>query len=156
MSNWRAKADDALRDRDNRANSSNRSGAGAERGANAPIVPNVPTPQARLKEWRKALAALHPCEPQGMPMGRWQTLYDCAVWLLENFGEQTARDGWSTADLFGLRAGYPGTGGLAERLGDNRGLVLLDGRARWRSWGVAMQFNRGGGDGLLAFWECGE
>lgn len=156
MSNWRARANEALRDRDKRDNSANRSGVASEAAANVPIVPIVLNPMALLREWRKALAALHPCEPRGMPMGRWQTLYDCSAWFLASFGEQAARDGWSTGDLFGLRHGYPGTGGLIERLGDNRGLVMADGRASWRSWGVAMQFNRGGGEGLPAFWELGE
>jgi hypothetical protein len=88
-----------------------------------------------------------------MPMGRWQTFYDASVWWLEGFGRQAALDGWQTGDIFGLRHGFPGTGGLIERLGDNRSLVMADGRACWRSRGVPMQFNRGGGDGLSAFWE---
>jgi hypothetical protein len=60
------------------------------------------------KEWRKALAALDACQPRGVPMGRWQTLFDCSVWLFNTFGEQAARDGFSTGDLFeyvrGIRA----------------------------------------------------
>jgi hypothetical protein len=106
--------------------------------------------------WRTALATLDPCQPRGMEMGRWQMLVDCSVWLFNTFGEQAARDGFSTADLFGLRAGYPGKGGLDDHLGDNRGLVMADGRACWRAWGVPMQFNRGGGDDLPAFWEMGQ
>jgi hypothetical protein len=88
-----------------------------------------------------------------MPMGPWQTFHDASVWWLEGFGRQAALDGWSTGDVFGIREGYPGTGGLIERLGDNRSLVMADGRACWRSRGVPMQFNRGGGDALPAFWE---
>jgi hypothetical protein len=113
-------------------------------------------PSRALKGWHSAFAKLDPCEPRGMPMGRWQMLYDASAWFLDVFGDQAARDGWSTGDLFGLRHGFPGTGGLIERLGDNRGLVMADGRARWRSWGVSMQFNRGGSDGLPAFWEMVE
>jgi hypothetical protein len=113
-------------------------------------------PSRALKGWQSAFAKLDPCEPRRMPMARWQCLYDASAWFLDTFGDQAARDGWGTGDLFGLRHGFPGNGGLIERLGDNRGLVMADGRARWRSRGVPMQFNRGGGDGLPAFWEMVE
>jgi hypothetical protein len=91
-----------------------------------------------------------------MPMGRWQTFYDASVWWLENFGRQAALDGWSTGDVFGARPEKPGWGGLLDRLGDNRSLVMSSDSARWRSRGVPKKFNRTAGDGLLPWWETSQ
>jgi hypothetical protein len=84
---------------------------------------------------------------------RWQTLYDDAVWLLEGFGEQAARDGWSSADLFGLWPSKPHWGGIADRLRGSRSLVMDADRASWRLFGAVERFNRGSYPELRAFWD---
>ena len=86
-------------------------------------------------------------------MERWQTLYDDAVWLLENYGKLAARDGWSDADLFGLWPGKPYWGGIADRLRGSRTLVMDTDRATWRSWGQVERFNRGAYPDLSPFWR---
>ena len=107
-----------------------------------------------LPGWRAKFSRLNPCRtPEGWEIGRWQQLYDDAEWLLEKFGEQAARDGWSSADLFGLWTDKPHWGGIADRLRGSRSLVLTADRAHWRSWGQVERFNRGAYPDLLPFWE---
>lgn len=155
MSNWRAMADDALQGGDKRDNRANRSDSGAETGASVPSVPSVPAPLSTLKEWRIALAALDPCQPrEGFDINRWQRLYDCAVWWFDSFGRQAAIDGWTTGDVFGLLPQVAGGGGLVDRLGNHRGLVMTADEARWRYLGEVPQlFRRGSFPDLEAFWE---
>lgn len=120
-----------------------------------PIVPNVPpNPARQLREWKASMERLDPCRPpDGWEMRRWQQLYDDAVWLLDKFGEQAARDGWSSADLFGLWPDKSHWGGIADRLRGSRSLVLTADRACWRSWGEVERFNRGSYPELRPFWE---
>jgi len=131
-----------------------------ETRANVPNVPIVPGalplgPARDRSAWHKALSALDPCQPpRGITMGRWQTLYDASLWWLESFGRQAALDGWSSGDVFGIRSGFPGAGGLIDRLGDNRSLVMTAERACWRTYGALRQFNRSAGEVLSPFWEC--
>ena len=87
-------------------------------------------------------------------MGRWQTLYDCSFWLLENHGRQLARDGWTTSDVFGVLPQKERWGGLVDRLGDCRDLTLDPECARWASsiYGER-EFHRGTWPDLEAWWE---
>ena len=102
-----------------------------------------------------SMARLDPYQPpDGWEMRRWQQLYDDAEWLLAKFGDQAARDGWSSADLFGLWPGKPHWGGIADRLRDSRSLVLTADRAHWRSWGQVERFNRGSYPELVLLWEA--
>ena len=153
MSKWRAMADDALQGRDKRNTRDTSSGA---TGAFVPSVPSVLSPLATLKLWRGSLAALDPCQPRDMPMGRWQTLYDASHWWLAGFGEQAARDGWSTSCIFGVWPDKPGWGGLIDRLGESRSLVMTADSARWRSLGVPESFNRGSYPELSPWWGFGQ
>jgi hypothetical protein len=109
---------------------------------------------ATLRGWHECIGRLDPCQPlEGFPMGRWQTLYDDAVWLLDNFGKLAARDGWSAADLFGLWPDKPYWGGIADRLRGARSLVMDAERASWRSWGQVERFNRGAYPDLPPLWR---
>ena len=151
MSNWRAVIDEAL-GRNTRD----------ERNDSDPTVPSVPSvpivppmdPARALKLWRASLAKVDPRGPMhGYKAAAWCNLCDDAVWLLGNFGEQAARDGWSTGDLFGLWPGKPGWGGIADRLCGCRALVMSADRSSWRAWGQVERYNRGSYPNLRAFWE---
>ena len=72
------------------------------------------------------------CAPRGLTRLRWGQLIGDADWLLDNFGEQAARDGWSALDLFGVLPGRDGWGGIADRLSASRSLVMSADRAAWR------------------------
>lgn len=129
----------------------------AERGQVSVVsvrsVTTFPNAREAFSAWRAHLARLDPCQPpEGWTMNRWQQMYDDADWLLGNFGEQAARDGWSSADLFGLWVGVPHAGGIANRLRGSRSLVLTADRAHWRSWGQVERFNRGSYPDLRPFW----
>ena len=118
-------------------------------------VATVATP-ATFSGWVRQLTRLDPCQPQaGLCMGRRQTLYDDVMWLLENFGQQAARDGWSEADLFGLWPDKPHWGGIADRLCGARSLVMASDRASWRIRGQVESYARGVYPHLRPFWEAG-
>ena len=87
-------------------------------------------------------------------MGRWQTLYDTSVWFLDKHATQAARDGWTTGDIFGIEPRMERWGGLIDRLGECRGLLMDADRARWTScfYGVRT-FGRSCGAGLQSFWN---
>lgn len=111
-------------------------------------------PQSVLRTWQNGLNSLDPRVPlHGIAKQRWHNLYDDAVWLAENFAVQAARDGWSTADLFGLWPDKAHYGGLADRLRGSRSLVMTADRACWRSWGRVEQFKRGAYMKLRPFWD---
>lgn len=125
-------------------------------------VPNVPivlgvvplSPPLALQCWRSELLKLDPREPQhGFSLARWRQLVDDAIWLLENYGDQAARLGWAAADLFGLRPGHDGLGGIADRLLSSRSLVMDADRAVWCKFGIRMTFNRGSYPELRLMWE---
>ena len=151
---WRDYAEQVQRERDNRDDRD-------KTPVSAPIVPNVPNvpgavASGRLREWTRALMRLDPCKPrEGFSMDRWQTLYDCSVWLVESFGEQAAHEGWSTGDLFGIFPPRERWGGLVDNLGDARSLVMSGKVATWRSFGVKRIFYRTGGTHLEPFWSVG-
>ena len=132
----------------------------SQTGANVPIVPNVPANPARsLREWSAALARVDLAAPlPGLPRPRWCQLIDDAKWLLSNFGQQAARDGWSALDLFGVLPGRDGWGGMADRLRASRSLVMGADVARWRRVinGEPESFARGLGGTvpMIALWEC--
>ena len=125
-----------------------------------PIVPTVPSvpaavvrPDIVVRSWWAALGKVDPRQPLGgFTMGRWQMLYDSSLWWLQGFGTQEANDGWTTSDVFGLWPDKPGWGGLVDRIGESRTLVMTADRACWRSWGQAEQFNRGSYPELRAWW----
>ena len=108
-----------------------------------------------LKSWWSALSSLDPCGPRpGFTMGRWQTLYDASVWFLDKHATQAARDGWSTGDVFGIDPRMECGGGLIDRLGECRGLVMDADRASWTSsFYGARCYGRGRGAGLQPFWS---
>lgn len=154
MSTWRQFAEQVQRrdgvgdNRDERDNSTRSS----------PIVSNVPNvpldPTRALNRWRSELRRLDPFEPlQGIERQRWRSLCDDAAWLVCGFGEQVARDCWTTADLFGLWPATPHFGGVVDRLRGSRSLVLSGDRACWRSFGIVEKFNRGSYPNLVPFWE---
>ena len=156
MSNWRALADEAL----NKADSENTTNIRNDSSETCPSVPSVPSvppldPVRALRAWRHGLAITDPCHPpEGWHINRWQQLCDDVAWLLANFGEQAARDGWSTADLFGLWPDVPNAGGIADRLRGSRSLVLTADRAHWRRWGQVERYNRCSYPDLLPFWDA--
>lgn len=161
MSGWRQYAEGVLRGEGNGDNrdKGDKTPAGDRF---VPIVPFVPlppalNPQCALDQWCAGFNVLHPCQPlPGFTMGRWQTLYDAAIWFLETFAVQPARDGWSTADLFGIVPDHPGRGGLIDRIGESRSLVMSADTARWRSWGVPQSYRRGALPDLEPFWSASD
>ncbi|AKM06121.1 hypothetical protein AM2010_26 [Pelagerythrobacter marensis] len=154
MSGWREMAEEALRVQDTRDIRDKNPPRGSHNGNNVPIVPNVSPPLSTLKLWRASLLTLHPCQlRENFDPSRWRVLVDASQWWLEGFGQAAAASGWSTGDVFGLHPEMPGCGGLIDRLGENRSLVMDGDRARWRAWGVVSQYNRTAGEGLRPFWE---
>lgn len=146
---WREKVEEALQAEDKRD-------ARDTRGANVPFVPSVPGPLDALREWRAALSTLDPEQPRkGMDAKRWRALVDGAAWVVWHFGQQAARTGWTTADLFGLWPDKSGWGGLVDRMGAARNLKLSNRTATWRPlFGPAEKFHRGGHPDLTPFWEA--
>jgi len=92
--------------------------------------------------------------PGGFDKVRWGQLVDASMWWLEHFGKQAALEGWSTGCVFGIREGHPGLGGLIDRIGNSRSLVMDGQRARWRTVvGTADRFNAGAYPDLSPFWQ---
>jgi len=148
---WRDYAREVQSHGDNRANRDK----SLPPEANLRDVSNVPeaVAQSRLREWHSGLSAIDELNsPPGWTLNQWLKTLDASYWLYENFASQAVRDGWSANDLFGVLLQKPGWGGLADRLGDNRGLIMDRDRARWRSFGVPETFGRGGGDGMMPLW----
>lgn len=155
MSTWRQFAEQVQRGEGPRDTRDNRDSSSVL----APSVPNVPSvpldPSRALKRWRAELVQLDPQQPlHSLEPQRWRVLCEDAAWLFHSFGEQAARDCWTTADLFGLCASRPHFGGLVDRLRGSRSLVLTETRACWRSFGVVETFNRSSYPDLRAFWEA--
>lgn len=125
------------------------------------IVPNVPANPARtFREWSAALARLDLKSPlHGLTRSRWGHLVDDADWLLEHFGQQAAREGWSALDLFGVLPGRDAWGGIADRLRSSRSLVMSADRAAWRRVinGAPETYARGMGELVkhVLLWEPG-
>lgn len=150
MSAWRARAEEVLRGEDNRDNRDK----SPKITPNVSNVPNVPGPQSLFAEWRDALRELDRYQPPGgFDRTRWLNLVECSVWWLGAFGRQAALDGWTSIDIFGIDPETPGAGGLIDRLGKSRSLVMESKRVRWRSFGVPMKFNAGAYRSLPLFWE---
>jgi hypothetical protein len=155
MSGWRALADKALGKGESENTRDNRN----ESPPSVPSVPSVPPldPVRALKAWRSGLESLSWDKPlHGLEVGRWRGLLGDAHWLLDHFGGQAARDGWSAADLFGV-CGVEGFGGVAERLRSSRSLVMGADLATWRRVvnGTPESFARGIGKqaGFTLLWE---
>lgn len=106
--------------------------------------------------WVSLVSALDPREPlAGHDARRWFNLVECSVWWLENFGRQAAPDGWDSISVFGVIPGEERAGGLIDRLGTSRTLVMDGKRSRWRSFGgVVMKYNAGAYKHLPLFWEA--
>ncbi|MEM1051161.1 MAG: hypothetical protein AAGI28_03620 [Pseudomonadota bacterium] len=102
------------------------------------------------------MSALDPRKPQaGHDARRWFNLVECSAWWLENFGRQAALDGWDSVSVFGVIPGETWAGGLIDRLGTSRTLVMDGRRSRWRSFGgVVMKYNAGAYAYLPLFWEA--
>jgi hypothetical protein len=156
MSTWRQYAERVQRGNDGRDNRDDRDDS-PQNGPNGPIVPNVPLDPIRMaRAWKAGLESVDPRQPMhGMALGRWHTVCDDAVWLFGNFGQQAARDGWSTADLFGLWPDKPAWGGVSDRLRGSRSLMMTADRACWRDLLTDQpdQYARGVYPDLRPFWE---
>lgn len=110
---------------------------------------------ATLANWCDWIGRLDPRRPpEGFSPGRWHTLYDDASWLIDLHGAFAAEHGWTDADLFGVWPDKPGWGGLADRLGGSRSLVMSADRASWRSvvGNIGEGFNRGSYPDLPLLW----
>lgn len=150
MSNWRALADKALGKTESE-NTRDNSNASPPSGPFVPTVPSVPPldPVRALKAWRSSLSAIDIDTPRhDLTRLRWGQLIENANWLMEHFGTQAARDGWSEADLFSVMPGRDGWGGIADRLCGSRSLVMSADRAAWRRVinGEPESYARGMGD----------
>ena len=137
-----------------------------DRGPDRPIVPIVPIVPARPaldpvragSMWRASLSAVAVDAPlHGLDAARWRQLLGDAGWLLDHFGQQAARDGWSALDLFGVLPGRDAWGGIADRLRSSRSLVMTSDLALWRRLitGSPESYARGAGDlpRLVALWD---
>lgn len=149
---WRKYAENVQRagdDRDKRDNNL----------AQTPIVPNVPNvprvvADSLARDWARVLVQVDPCQPSGgIDPARWRRLHEQSLWWLDYFGEQAARDGWRTGDVFGLRVGCERRGGLIDQLGGCRALVMEGQRARWRSLGVTCSYAAGAYPDLPPWWR---
>lgn len=126
------------------------------------FVSSVSSPVAHVcgekefSRWVDKVSDLSSREPQaGHDARRWFNLVECSVWWLENFGRQAALDGWDSMSVFGVISGEPRAGGLIDRLGTSRTLVMDGKRSRWRSFGgVVMKYNAGAYKHLPLFWEA--
>jgi hypothetical protein len=108
-----------------------------------------------LRGWKRALARLDYRQPiAGIDQKRWANLVDNADWLLAEHGENAARFGWDTADLFGLWPDKPAWGGVVDRLRGARSLLLSADVATWRTrHGEAERYARGAYPDLRPFWD---
>lgn len=146
---WRTEVERSLRGEDKRD-------ARVTRAALDPNVPSVPAPVNLFRSWRAALSTLSLDNPlHDIDPARWRALLDGAAWLVWHFGEQAARDGWTTADIFGLWPNKPKWGGLVDRMGWARNLKLTDTTAAWSLSGATETFHRGGYPELEPFWNAG-
>ncbi len=151
---WRERAEQVLGSGDTRDTSATSPHDSSENGPSVPSVSSVLGPKSSLELWRSALEGLDPRKPHpGHDANRWYNMVDTSIWWLGAFGKQAALDGWQTGCVFGVVDGQPGVGGLIDRLGTSRSLVMEGGRSRWRSFGVLMRFNRGAYSFLPPFWE---
>jgi hypothetical protein len=155
---WREYAAERLASGDNRDVRANSTVSGPVSGPIVPIVPIVlPLDASRsLKSWWAGLSSVDPLKPpEGFGQGRWATLYDASIWWLDAFGLEAASEGWETADVFGVRPAFPGLGGLVDRLGHGRTLIMTPDLARWRWLGVGSSYARGTYPDLRPFWSAG-
>ena len=109
-----------------------------------------------MKLCRAGLASLELGTPlHGIPPARWRQLLGDAHWLLDHFGQQAFRDGWTVGEMFGLWPDKPSWGGIADRLQSSRSLKMTVDRACWRCalTGAAEQFNRTAYPDLKPMWE---
>ena len=81
-------------------------------------------------------------------------LFGASVWFLDKHATQAARDGWSPGDIFGIEFRMERWGGLIDRLGECRGLLMDADRASWpSSFYGARTYRRGCGTGLQPLWN---
>lgn len=98
-----------------------------------PCVGAFTKPHEAFPAWRAHLLRLSGDVPlHGFERLRWWQVLDDARWLLDHFGQQAARDGWSALDLFGVMPGRDAWGGIADRLRASRSLVMGAEIATWR------------------------
>ena len=141
MTGWRRVAEELRQGEDSRDNRDNRD--------KTPPPSPVLDPIATAKEWQNNLASLDASRAAwGLVLLRWNELLGDARWLADHFGQQSAREGYSTLDLFGVLPGRDGWGGIACRLRASRSLVMSGDVARWRRVvnGEPESFARGLGD----------
>lgn len=104
--------------------------------------------------WRNRLSTLSPDCPAGpFNADEWACWHCDALWLLDSHGANATRLGWTAADLFSIEPRHVRFGGLADRLGGARELVMDASRARWRSPESMGFYNRASGPALPLAWE---
>lgn len=83
-------------------------------------LPDGSLQNSELERWVEGIAMLRRDEPPpGFAMPRWEMLVDAGQRLLDRWGKQAVRLGWTTEDLFGVHPAAP-----AARY-DVAGLVLF-------------------------------
>ena len=153
MTGWRRVAEELRQGEDSRDNRDNRD--------KTPAPSLGGDPFATVKQWRNDLVGLDLRGPNwGLDRLRWRELSGDAAWLLEHFGQQAAREGYSTLDFFGVLPGRDGWGGIACRLRGSRSLVMSGEVARWRRVvnGEPESFARGLGNTvqMVPLWQHGD
>ena len=125
MTGWRRVAEELRQSEEVRDNRDNRD--------KTPKPSLARDPFATAKQWRSNLAGLDANRVEwGLDRLRWREVLRDAGWLLDHFGQQAAREGYSTLDLFGVLPGRDGWGGIACRLRGSRSLMMSSEVARWR------------------------
>ena len=153
MTGWRRVAEELRQGEDSRDNRDNRD--------KTPPPSLALDPFATAKQWRNDFAGMDANRPMwGLDRLRWRELFGDAGWLLDHFGQQAAREGYSTLDLFGILPGRDGWGGIACRLRGSRSLVMSSDVTRWRRVvnGEPESFARGLGDTvrMVPLWQHGD
>jgi hypothetical protein len=117
---------------------------------------NQPTkPHTAPPDWTASLAAIDASRPPaGFDPDRWRCLLDDARWLCRTHGPSAAALGWTSSDLFGLTLPN-GIGGVADRLGGVRNLVLTDRIAHWRGANLEGWLWRETMRPMPLIWACG-
>lgn len=140
---------------DGRANSANSAESPPNGTSGTNGTGSMPlNPPFALQDWHKRLSAIDQfTTPPGWAMHDWLKLTDDAAWLYENHASYAVRNGWSALDLFGVRAGMPKRGGLADLIDGARNLKLSGGKAYWSHFGVPFSINIGCGQGCVLLWE---
>ena len=125
----------------------------------ATAAPEVVTGSDRLADWHTGVAALQWLKPpEGFTAERWRVLQLDAAQLLEDWGPELVRLGWSDTDVWGICPVLPGCAvhryGLAVCI--NGGWVIeltVDAAVIQRRGAARLTYRRQGLEGAVVVWS---